>query len=59
MAYQSLYRKYRPQGPEEVLGQDHVIMALSGAVREGRKRAHGSPPAGPGRRTGHCREERR
>lgn len=34
--YQSLYRKYRPQGPGEVLGQDHVILALSGAVREGR-----------------------
>jgi DNA polymerase-3 subunit gamma/tau len=34
--YRSLYRKYRPQGPGEVLGQDHVIKALSGAVREGR-----------------------
>jgi DNA polymerase-3 subunit gamma/tau len=34
--YQSLYRKYRPQGPAEVLGQDHVIRALMGAVREGR-----------------------
>ena len=28
--YQSLYRKYRPQGPSEVLGQDHVIRALLG-----------------------------
>jgi DNA polymerase-3 subunit gamma/tau len=34
--YQSLYRKYRPQGPQEVLGQEHVIRALMGAVREGR-----------------------
>jgi DNA polymerase III subunit gamma/tau len=34
--YQSLYRKYRPQGPGEVLGQEHVIRALMGAVREGR-----------------------
>jgi DNA polymerase-3 subunit gamma/tau len=34
--YQSLYRKYRPQGPAEVLGQEHVIRALMGAVREGR-----------------------
>lgn len=34
--YQSLYRKYRPQGPHEVLGQEHVIRALVGAVREGR-----------------------
>ncbi len=34
--YQSLYRKYRPQGPDEVIGQEHVIRALVGAVREDR-----------------------
>ncbi|HZA27270.1 MAG TPA: DNA polymerase III subunit gamma/tau [Actinomycetota bacterium] len=34
--YRSLYRKYRPQAPEEVLGQEHVVRALAGAVREGR-----------------------
>jgi DNA polymerase-3 subunit gamma/tau len=34
--YQSLYRRYRPQGPQEILGQEHVIRALMGAVREGR-----------------------
>ncbi|MEP7033175.1 MAG: DNA polymerase III subunit gamma/tau [Actinomycetota bacterium] len=34
--YQSLYRRYRPQGPAEVLGQEHVIRGLMGAVREGR-----------------------
>jgi DNA polymerase-3 subunit gamma/tau len=34
--YQSLYRKYRPQGPTDVLGQEHVVRALMGAVREGR-----------------------
>ena len=34
--YQSLYRRYRPQGPNEVLGQDHVVRGLMGAVREGR-----------------------
>jgi DNA polymerase-3 subunit gamma/tau len=34
--YQSLYRRYRPQGPHEVLGQEHVIRGLMGAVREGR-----------------------
>jgi DNA polymerase-3 subunit gamma/tau len=34
--YQSLYRKYRPQGPTEVLGQEHVVRALMGAVREAR-----------------------
>jgi DNA polymerase-3 subunit gamma/tau len=45
-SYQSLYRKYRPQGPEEVLGQDHVILALSGAVREGRL-AHAFLLCGP------------
>jgi DNA polymerase-3 subunit gamma/tau len=34
--YQSLYRKYRPQGPTDVLGHEHVVRALMGAVREGR-----------------------
>src|ERR671930_1771629 len=34
--YLSLYRKYRPQTPSEVLGQEHVVRALVGAVREGR-----------------------
>ncbi|HET6771333.1 MAG TPA: DNA polymerase III subunit gamma/tau, partial [Actinomycetota bacterium] len=34
--YRSLYRKYRPQSPEDVLGQEHVVRALAGAVREGR-----------------------
>jgi DNA polymerase-3 subunit gamma/tau len=34
--YQSLYRRYRPQGPHEVLGQEHVVRGLMGAVREGR-----------------------
>ena len=34
--YQSLYRKYRPQGPLEVLGQEHVVRALMGGVRENR-----------------------
>jgi DNA polymerase III subunit gamma/tau len=34
--YQSLYRKYRPQSPDEVIGQDHVVRALVGAIREDR-----------------------
>jgi DNA polymerase III subunit gamma/tau len=34
--HQALYRRYRPQTPTEVLGQDHVMRALTGAVREGR-----------------------
>ena len=34
--HQALYRRYRPQTPTEVLGQDHVIRALTGAIRDGR-----------------------
>jgi DNA polymerase-3 subunit gamma/tau len=34
--HQALYRRYRPQTPAEVYGQDHVIRALTGAIREGR-----------------------
>jgi DNA polymerase-3 subunit gamma/tau len=34
--HQALYRRYRPQTPSEVLGQDHVVRALTGAVRENR-----------------------
>jgi DNA polymerase-3 subunit gamma/tau len=44
--YLSLYRKYRPQAPEEVLGQEHVVRALAGAVREGRL-AHAFLFSGP------------
>lgn len=36
MAFQSLYRKYRPQRFEEMVGQEHVTTALRNAVREGR-----------------------
>jgi DNA polymerase-3 subunit gamma/tau len=32
----ALYRKYRPASPEEVIGQEHVVRALVGAIREGR-----------------------
>jgi DNA polymerase-3 subunit gamma/tau len=34
--YQSLYRRYRSQRFDEVLGQDHVTQALRNAVRDGR-----------------------
>jgi DNA polymerase-3 subunit gamma/tau len=34
--HQALYRRYRPQTPTEVLGQDHVVRALTGSIREGR-----------------------
>ncbi len=36
MAYQSLYRKYRPQRFAELVGQEHVTSALRNAVREER-----------------------
>ncbi len=36
MAYQALYRKYRPQRFAELVGQDHVTLALRNAVRDGR-----------------------
>ena len=35
-AHQALYRRYRPQTPAELLGQDHVVRALTGAIREDR-----------------------
>jgi DNA polymerase-3 subunit gamma/tau len=34
--HQALYRRYRPQTPGEVIGQDHVVRALTGAIRENR-----------------------
>ncbi|HTZ09270.1 MAG TPA: DNA polymerase III subunit gamma/tau, partial [Acidimicrobiales bacterium] len=34
--YQSLYRRFRPQRFEDVLGQDHVSLALRNAARDGR-----------------------
>lgn len=36
MAYESLYRRYRPQRFSDVRGQDHVVAALHNAVRENR-----------------------
>ena len=30
----ALYRKYRPQSFKEVLGQDHVVNALNGSIKE-------------------------
>jgi DNA polymerase-3 subunit gamma/tau len=44
--YRSLYRKYRPQSPAQVLGQEHVVRALAGAVGEGRL-AHAFLFSGP------------
>ena len=36
MAYQTLYRKYRPQRFADVVGQQHVTAAVRNAVRDGR-----------------------
>lgn len=36
MAYQSLYRRYRPQKFAEIKGQEHLVAALQGAVRDDR-----------------------
>src|SRR6056297_1669215 len=36
MAYQSLYRRYRPQRFGEIRGQAHVVRALRSAVRDDR-----------------------
>lgn len=36
MAYQSLYRRYRPQTFAEMRGQEHVVKALRNAVRDDR-----------------------
>lgn len=36
MAYQSLYRRFRPQRFSEIIGQDHLVRALRNAVAEDR-----------------------
>ncbi|NND04223.1 MAG: DNA polymerase III subunit gamma/tau [Acidimicrobiia bacterium] len=46
MEYQALYRKYRPQRFDEVVGQDHVTATLAREVIEG-KIAHAYLFAGP------------
>jgi DNA polymerase-3 subunit gamma/tau len=53
MHYQALYRKYRPQRFDEVIGQDHVTMTLAREVIED-KVAHAylfSGPRGTGKTT--------
>jgi DNA polymerase III subunit gamma/tau len=53
VASQSLYRKYRPEHFGELVGQDHVTVALRNAVREGRT-GHAylfSGPRGTGKTT--------
>ena len=36
MSEQALYRKYRPASFEDVLGQDHIVSALQGALKTGK-----------------------
>lgn len=36
MAYQALYRKYRPKTFDEVVGQEHITRTLSNQVKEGK-----------------------
>ena len=36
MAFQSLYRRYRPQRFDEVIGQAHLVNALRNAIVEDR-----------------------
>ena len=53
MAHQSLYRKYRPQTFEDVVGQQHIETTLRNAVTEG-KVAHAylfTGPRGTGKTT--------
>ena len=52
-ASQAYYRKWRPQGWDEVIGQDHVIRTLRGALAQGNL-AHAylfSGPRGTGKTT--------
>lgn len=49
----ALYRKYRPENFSEVIGQDHIVKAISGALSSG-KVAHAyllSGPRGTGKTT--------
>src|SRR6266513_159809 len=46
MAYLSLYRKYRPQTFDEILGQDHVSTTLANSIRDDRV-AHANLFTGP------------
>ena len=46
MAYQALYRQYRPQSWEDVVGQSHVTSTLAREITEGRV-AHAYLFAGP------------
>ena len=36
MAYQALYRKYRPQSFSDVIGQEHITVTLQNELKEGK-----------------------
>jgi len=36
MAYKALYRKYRPSNFDEVVGQQHIVMTLQNAIKNGK-----------------------
>ncbi len=42
----ALYRKYRPENFDEVIGQDHIVKAISGSIKTG-KVAHAYLLCGP------------
>ena len=46
MAYQALYRKYRPKNFDEVVGQEHIIQTLNNAIYQN-KIAHAYLFCGP------------
>ena len=35
MSYTALYRKFRPQGFEEVKGQEHIVTTLKNQIKAG------------------------
>ncbi len=39
MEHTALYRKYRPEAFDEIIGQDHIVSAIEGALKQG-KLAH-------------------
>jgi DNA polymerase-3 subunit gamma/tau len=40
MSYEVLARKYRPANFDEVVGQDHIIQALSNSILQDRMHQH-------------------
>ena len=49
MNYQALYRMFRPQSFQDVVGQEHVTKTLRNAISKG-KQSHAYIFSGPGMR---------